>query len=484
MRFLPLLLSFVFALPLLAVEPLFEGNIRLVIVSSSTSGDTYESASIVARALAEKLKVNVKVDAVGTMAAMQELDRVSDGSTLMIAHDQAYLGYLYKRSGYVDIFARFQIGPTLSINPGNAYLSSRSSRYTSVDEIIQACRDGARVRVAIQAGGVSELGYSALKAAIAQRYPGKEHNLVALFSGSQAEKNQLLFDGQADVINGTIQANEQYTRLDASDQKAMRFVWLTARQETMAQLHWPQLDTESGRAMVEPTVLASPDSGAGFTFDKEFFLVYHKAMSQERVDYLNTVLAEIYQAGALDQALLKSSFIPNFKPSDQATVHLQKKAVEYAKVIKTAAGEIPPSDLLRPRIEFEQSHLFFPRIISIVVILLLGLVLIQHRTPIRETLTEVSKRGWWTVGYAERKRLWGTLGLTLVYFGAMPVVGRFWPNSGFGFLICSMPYLFLLACLIGSDQESKHIRLFALTALVAPLAVWLVMNRGLGITLP
>ena len=77
-----------------------------------------------------------------------------------------------------------------------------------------------------------KLAYSALKNAVKIRLsgPGRQHRL-AVNTGSQADKNQLLFDGQADLINGSVQANEQYTRLPAEDQKAMRFVWLTARKK-------------------------------------------------------------------------------------------------------------------------------------------------------------------------------------------------------------------------------------------------------------
>ena len=236
--------------------------------------------------------------------------------------------------------------------------------------------------------------------------------------------------------------------------------------------------------MVEPSVLTDASTGEGFTFDKEFFLVYHPEMSQARVDFLNASLAEIYQEGALNRQLLKSSFIPNFKPSEAASNHLKKKVNEYAKVIAMAAGEKPTTGLLFTRFSFEQSHLFFPKIISILGVLILGLVLVLNRSAIGVRLRAITARGWWTVSVLERKKTWGTVGLTLIYFWAMPGVGRLFPNTGLGFLICSVPYLFLLSCLMVQQQESKRLRLFATTALTAPLTVWLVMFHGLGITLP
>ena len=95
------------ATPGMAAEKLIKGNLRIVIGSKSTGGDTYQNSSIVAKELAKKLDINVKVDAVGASAAFKTLSRISDGSTIMIFHDQSYLGYLYGVKGYADIFKKY-----------------------------------------------------------------------------------------------------------------------------------------------------------------------------------------------------------------------------------------------------------------------------------------------------------------------------------------------------------------------------------------
>ncbi len=313
-----------------------KGNIRIVIGSKSTGGDTYQNSSIVAQALAEKLGTNVKVDAVGASAAFKALEKVSSGNTLMIFHDQSYLGYLYGRKGYEDIFTEYTVGPTVAINPGNAYLAPKSSPYNSIADVIAACGKGEKIRVAIQPGGVSEIGFSALKNAIKLTHPGKEGNLVAVNTGSQADKNQLLFDGQADVINGSVQANEQYSRLPAEDQKAMKFLWLTARQETIAQANEQGMG-ETTRAMllefVSPNQSVTQDGKIDFTFDKEFFFLYNKDMSQEAVDYLDKALTEIFAEGKIQETQKKSFFIPNFKPSTEAQAYLMSKKDQYRVII-------------------------------------------------------------------------------------------------------------------------------------------------------
>ena len=313
------------------------GNIRVVIGSSSTGGDTYQNASIVVDKLAEQLGLNMKVDAVGVSAAYRALERDARGNTLMIFHDQAYLGNLYGVEGYKEPFENYIIGPTVAINPGNAYLVSKDSPYETLDDIIAAVGNGDEVRVAIQPGGVSEIGYTALKNAISIEHPGQEDNLIAVNTGSQSDKNQQLFDGQADLINGSVQANEQYTRLPEDDQKAMRFVWLTARQDTIEQAPEEglgQTPREQLLEYVEPNVHVTMGDGESFTFDKEFFFLYNKEMDPAIVSQIDEALAEIYAEGDIQEDQKSAFFIPDFMPSDEAEAHLRDKAERYASIIE------------------------------------------------------------------------------------------------------------------------------------------------------
>lgn len=313
------------------------GNVRVVIGSTSTGGDTYQNSSIVADALSEKLDLNMKVDAVGANSAFRTLDRDSRGNTLMIFHDQSYLGHLYGVEGYDDIFEKYTIGPTVAINPGNAYLVPKDSPYQTLDDIIAAVGAGETVRVAIQPGGVSEIGFSALKNAISIEHPGQEDNLVAVNTGSQSDKNQQLFDDQADVINGTVQANEQYTRLPEDDQKAMRFVWLTARQDTIEQAPEEGLGQTTREQLleyVEPNVNVTMGDDENFTFDKEFFFLYNKDMDPAIVEQIDEALAEIYEEGEIQETQKNAFFIPNFKPSDEASEYLQDKMARYEGIIE------------------------------------------------------------------------------------------------------------------------------------------------------
>ncbi len=314
-------------------EQLLKGNLRIVIGSTSTGGDTYTSAAIVAKYLADELGLNIKVDACGVEPAFDALNRDKTGHTIMIYHDQAYLGYLYGVEGYFDIFKDYKMGPTLSVNPGNGYLAPKDSRFNNLQDVIDACGHGETVRIAIQPGGTSQIGYTALANEIMIQYPGKEANLVPVWTGSQSDKDQLLFDDQADVIQGSVQSNEQYTQLPASDQKAMKFLWLTASKNTVNGADpegYGSLSRDTLLTYVEPKALTN-----GFTFDKDFFIVYNNEMDTKLVKYFDDALQKIYDTTDIKAKERKTFLIPNFLPSAKAYEYMQKKITVSDAIIKS-----------------------------------------------------------------------------------------------------------------------------------------------------
>ena len=257
----------------------------------------------------------------------------------MIFHDQSYLANLYGVRGYEDPFENYKIGPTVATNPGNAYLVAKGSPYKSMDDILTAAENGERIRVAIQPGGVSEIGFSAMKNAARVRAPGSEENIVPVNTGSQADKNQALFDDLADVINGSIQANEQFTQLPEDDQKAMEFVWITATPATLEQAPEAGMGNTTREQMLQyaapnVTVPLEEVGGEDFTFDKEFFFLYNQEMDQAIVDQIDQALTEIFAEGQIQERQKEAFFIPNFRPSDEARAHLEEKRGTYEEVIE------------------------------------------------------------------------------------------------------------------------------------------------------
>lgn len=316
-------------------------NVRMVIGSTSTGGDTYQNAAIVADALSEKLGINVKVDAVGPSEGFKALERDKRGTTIMLFHDQAYLQVLYGVSGSDDMFANFKVGPTLAVNPGNAYLVAKNSPYKTMDDVFKAAADGQKIRVAIQPGGVSEIGYSAMVNAASVLHPGSEKNFTPVNTGSQSDKNQAMFDGLADVINGSIQGNEQFTQLPADDQKAMRFIWITASPEVLQQAPEAGMGGTSREQLLDfaaPDTSVTLDGAKDFVFDKEFFLLYNKDMDPKAVEAIDAALKEIYDAGEIQKRQTAAFFIPDFRPSAEAEAHLAEKNDTYKKVISTISA--------------------------------------------------------------------------------------------------------------------------------------------------
>ena len=330
------------AQPLAAAAQELPRNVRLVIGSTSTGGDTYQNASILADALAEHLGINIRVDPVGTAEAFRAVGRDSRGTTIMFHHDQTYLQELYGVEGSGRIFEDYVVGPTVAVNPGNAYLVPASSTYQTMEDILAAAEAGEEVRVAIQPGGVSEIGFSAMKNAASLRAPGSEDNIVAVNTGSQADKNQAMWDDLADVINGSIQSNEQFTQLPDDDPTAMRFVWITATPETLEQAPEQGMG-ELTRADMMP--YASPETSVplnadeDFTFDKEFFLIYNSEMDPALMDAVDQAMQEVYDAGAIQERQLEAFFIPNFRPRAEAQEHLSDKRDDYEGIISQLRSE-------------------------------------------------------------------------------------------------------------------------------------------------
>lgn len=317
-------------------------NIRLVTGSASTGGDTYQNASILAEALAAKLDVNIKVDAVGASQAFKVLSRDKRGTTIMFHHDQSYLAYLYGVQGSYNIFDSFIIGPTISINPGNAYLLPKNSPYNTMKDVLDAAANGTQVRVAIQPGGVSEIGFTAMKNAAKLNSAGSEANLVPVNTGDQADKNQAMWDKLADVINGSIQANEQYTQLPADDVKAMRFLWLTSSKETLEQADekgYGDTTRDDLLKYATPQTSVTFDGSRDFTLDKEFFLIYNKDMDPAMMDAIDKALTEIYAEGKIQANFKKAFFIPSFNPRTEGSAKIKAKNDDYEKIIKELKGK-------------------------------------------------------------------------------------------------------------------------------------------------
>ena len=136
--------------------------------------------------------------------------------------------------------------------------------------------------------------------------------------------------------------------------------------------------------------------------------------------------------------------------------------------------------LTRVTIDFSTSHLVFPAIIG-AVLLVLGLAIVATRW--RQL---AGAGGYWSsvLAATDKPRFFGTIALTLVYFLLMVPVGDFWPNTGMGFLLCSIPYVALMGLLYLHEKTRALLLALGIVSLVAPLIVWWVFANVFFLTLP
>ncbi|MBT9386809.1 tripartite tricarboxylate transporter TctB family protein [Pseudooceanicola sp. CBS1P-1] len=137
-------------------------------------------------------------------------------------------------------------------------------------------------------------------------------------------------------------------------------------------------------------------------------------------------------------------------------------------------------NLTHVTINFKTSHLIFPTIIACVLGVLLVAIVIRDRKRI------AASGAYWrdTWGAMDKPRFLGALALTLVYFSLMVPVGNIWPNTGLGFLLCSIPYVLATGILFMHERTPRAILPLLIVALVGPTFVWWLFTYPLFLTLP
>lgn len=136
-------------------------------------------------------------------------------------------------------------------------------------------------------------------------------------------------------------------------------------------------------------------------------------------------------------------------------------------------------------IDFKQSHLFFPKLISFLLLCFLILILIVNRNGIKEKLIGLfNARHDEYVDKVNKKKMFLSVLLLCAYFFIMPYVGDISPNSGYGFLITTMPFIFLLSLIYIPELKKKELVIITINSLVSPISIWFLMGHVFGISLP
>lgn len=140
--------------------------------------------------------------------------------------------------------------------------------------------------------------------------------------------------------------------------------------------------------------------------------------------------------------------------------------------------------LLEVKIDFAQSHTFFPTIVIWTLVFLLVLIFVFNGIPYIRSLLSGESRINITTEHVDKIKLIGTLVLTVGYFMLMEYVGSFFPNMGYGFLFISIPFILLLSLLYVEGLDKKKLVAIVLNAILAPSIAWFVLAKLFNITLP
>lgn len=135
-------------------------------------------------------------------------------------------------------------------------------------------------------------------------------------------------------------------------------------------------------------------------------------------------------------------------------------------------------------IEFDQSHLFFPRIVTWTLLIMLAIIIIKEHKSIVPGLKKAGSAVFSQGGGFDRFRFFGTLVLMISYFYLMDVVGSLFPNTGYGFLLMSVPFIFLLSLLFVDNKSRRNVVIIAANAIIAPVLAWYILSQLFNITLP
>jgi tellurite resistance protein TehA-like permease len=142
------------------------------------------------------------------------------------------------------------------------------------------------------------------------------------------------------------------------------------------------------------------------------------------------------------------------------------------------------SSLFEISIDFEQSHLFFPTIVMWILLLLLAVIFIVYGIPFIRAVGRREKTLSFSLKHFDKLRFVGTIILTIAYFLSMDYVGTFFPNMGLGFLLMSIPFMFLLSLLYVHNLDRKKFLLISLNSTISPGVAWYVLANIFNISLP
>lgn len=142
------------------------------------------------------------------------------------------------------------------------------------------------------------------------------------------------------------------------------------------------------------------------------------------------------------------------------------------------------TQMFEVQIDFSQSHLVFPAITGWVLVALFAAIVVVHGPAFVRDIRSGKRSLTLGGGNLDKLRFFGTIALTIAYFQSMEVVGTFFPNQGMGFLIMSMPVMFLFSLLYVHGLTARKLVAMGLNAVILPGLAWYFLEEVFRVSLP
>lgn len=296
-------------------------SIRVIIGSTSVTGDTYQIADIVTRAIATEMEADIKVDPIGSDVMFKELEKAGkDGSMIGFFHDYTFLGTLY---GAYDQnwLEKYNVGPTVAINAGTCLAVMENNKYGITDwaSLVEATKTN-KIVFGIEEGSVSNFISEGVKNYLVKNEGVPAENITFSALGGMSAQREALWAGTIDVFNGSYSSDVANTKeagnTDAKTQ--MKIIAMTGK------------DRLEG---VNIPTLAELTGGELF-YEKEFFFITTKETDPAFVAALETAVKNALESNADLDAQFKTNFFQKHFISAQASIaHFNQKMKEAAAII-------------------------------------------------------------------------------------------------------------------------------------------------------
>lgn len=296
-------------------------SVRVVIGSTSVTGDTYQIADIVTRSIAEELGADIKVDPIGSDVLFKELEKAgTDGSMIGFFHDYTFLGTLY--GAYDENWLeKYNVGPTAAINAGTCLAVMENNKYgiTDWDSLVEAAKTN-KIVFGIEEGSVSNFISEGVKNYLVDNEGVPAENVTFSALGGMSAQREALWAGTVDIYNGSYSSDVANTKeAGNTDTKTqMKIIAMTGK-ERLEGVNIPTLAELTGGELF---------------YEKEFFFITTKDTDPAFVSSLETALKNALDNNAeLDEQFKSNFFQKNFISAQESISHFNDKMKEAQAII-------------------------------------------------------------------------------------------------------------------------------------------------------